>query len=117
MYDVRKIKLCICDIIEAMREVEKKLKKDILKIIGKYLDLKKYKVFFFSSRVTGTADERADIDVAIEGPKAVPLEIILAIKEEIDNLPTLYKIDIVDFKSVSKDFYRVAKQKIEIINK
>ena len=100
-----------------MRKIEKKLKKDILNIIGKYLDLKKYKVFFFGSRVTGKADERADIDIGIEGPRPIPLEIILAIKEEIDNLPTLYKIDIVDFKNVSRDFYKVAKQKIEVINK
>jgi len=30
-----------------------KLKKEILEIVGKYLDLKKYKVFFFGSRVKG----------------------------------------------------------------
>jgi len=29
---------------------EKKLKKELLKIIGKYLDLKKYKIFFFDSK-------------------------------------------------------------------
>jgi septum formation topological specificity factor MinE len=30
----------------------KKLKKEILEIVGKYLDLKEYKVFFFGSRVS-----------------------------------------------------------------
>ena len=47
---------------------EKKLKKEILEIIGKHLDLRKYKVFFFGSRVKGDNFPRADIDIGIEGP-------------------------------------------------
>jgi septum formation topological specificity factor MinE len=31
-----------------------KLREDILRILGKYLDLSKYKVFFFGSRISGT---------------------------------------------------------------
>jgi predicted nucleotidyltransferase len=94
---------------------EKKLKKEILEIVGKYLDLKKYKVFFFGSRVSGKGNKRSDIDIGIEGPRSVPLEILVEIKEEIDELPTLYHIDIVDFKSVEEDFYQVAKQNFELI--
>ena len=94
---------------------EKRLKKEIKEIIGKYLDLKKYKIFFFGSRVKGNNFPRADIDIGIEGPKPVPLEIMAEIEEEISNLPTLYHIDIVDFRSVSDNFYEVAKQNIEMI--
>lgn len=93
----------------------KKLKKEIKEIIGKRLDLKKYKVFFFGSRVKGDNSPRVDIDIGIEGPKPVPLEIMSEIREEIDNLPTLYHIDIVDFRNVADDFYEVAKQNIEMI--
>lgn len=93
----------------------KKLKKEILNIVGKYLDLKKYQVFFFGSRVSGKASERSDIDVGIEGPESIPLEIIARIKEEISNLPTLYRIDVVDFSSVDSDFREVAKQRLELI--
>ena len=92
----------------------KKLKKEIRQIVGKYLDLKEYKIFFFGSRVKGS-DDRADIDIGIEGPKPIPLEILSKIKEEIQNLPILYHIDIVDFKSVDKDFYKVAKQNVEYL--
>jgi len=38
------------------------------------------------------------------------------IKEEVEEIPTLYKIDIIDFKSVEKDFYEVAKKKVEFLN-
>lgn len=94
---------------------EKKLKKEILEIIGKHLNLNEYKVFFFGSRVSGKGDERSDIDIGIEGPRPVPFEVMAKIKEEISNIPTLYSIDVIDFKGVEKDFYQVAKQNIEIV--
>lgn len=91
-----------------------KLRQDILGILGKYLDLAHYRVFFFGSRVTGTGTDRSDIDVGIEGP-AVPQDQWLAIQEEFENLPVLYKVDIVDFSQVSPRFRDVALQHIEPI--
>jgi len=92
-----------------------KLRKEILRILGKYLDLSKYKVFFFGSRVAGFCGERSDIDIGIEGPQ-IPPHIKLEIKEELENLPTLYKIDFVDFNDVDEDFKRIAKKYVEYIN-
>ena len=95
---------------------EKKLKKEILEIVGKRLDLKKYKVFFFGSRVKGDNFERSDIDIGIEGSEEISSGIKLDIEEEIEKIPTLYKIDFVDFKEVGKNFAKIAKEKIEILN-
>ena len=92
-----------------------KLKEEILKILGKYLDLSQYKVFFFGSRVKGNADERADIDIGIEGPE-IRSHIKLEIEEELENLPILYKIDFVDFNNVDEKFKKVAKEYVEYIN-
>ncbi len=92
---------------------EKKLKKEILEIVDKHLDLKKYKVFFFGSRIKGNNFERADIDVGIEGLEEIPGGVISEIKEELDKLPTLYKFDVVDFKTVSQKFKKEAKKHIE----
>lgn len=92
-----------------------KLKKEILEIIGKYLDLKKYKVFFFGSRVAGGGTERSDIDVGIEGPEPLPFGVLSDIAEEIENLPTLYKIEIVDFYKVPFKFREVARQHTEVL--
>jgi predicted nucleotidyltransferase len=92
-----------------------KLKKEILEILGKYLDLSKYKVFFFGSRVRGNSDERADIDIGIEGPE-IPAYAKLEIEEELENLPIPYKIDFVDFNNVSDKFKKVAKEHIEYLN-
>jgi len=92
-----------------------KLKKQILEIIGKYLDLKVYRIFFFGSRVKGKGNERSDIDVGIEGPRPVPPKIMWQIEDEIENLPTLYKIEIVDFSQVPSKFKKVAREHIEIL--
>lgn len=94
---------------------QKKLEKEILQIIAKYLDLKKYKVFFFGSRVNGESHERSDIDIGIEGPEAV--DSISIIQEELnDKIPTLYKFDIIDFKNADKDFLEVVSNYKEYIN-
>ncbi len=92
-----------------------KLKKELLEIIGKYLDLSKHRVFFFGSRVTGKGNERSDIDVGIEGPYRIPGAIMENIREDVDALPTMYTIQIVDFKFVSDEFYKTAKNNLEVI--
>lgn len=91
-----------------------KLKQQILAIVGKHLDLLKYRMFFFGSRVAGKGTDRSDIDVGIEGPP-IPAGAMLDIQEEIENLPTLYKIEIVDFLAVAPIFKEVALQHTETI--
>ena len=61
---------------------EEKLKKEILEIIKKYLDLKDYKVFLFGSRVRGDSFPRSDIDIGILGKKPVPPQICLRLKKK-----------------------------------
>ncbi len=88
-----------------------KLTRTILNIAGKYLDLHVYQIFFFGSRVTGKNSPRADVDVGINGPKEIPFTILGKIWDEIEELPILYKIDIVDFQKVTKEFKKIALQK------
>jgi predicted nucleotidyltransferase len=90
-----------------------KLKKEILGIIQKYLPLDGCKVFFFGSRVTAAGDEHSDIDIGIEASEKIDFATIAKIREDIENLPVLYKIELVDFKQVSDDFRKVALQKVE----
>jgi len=94
----------------------RKLKPEILKIVGKYLDLRHFRVFFFGSRVAGHNFDRSDIDIGIEGPKEIPGNIMVEIREDIDNLPTLYEFDIVDFGNVSPEFRDGAMRDVEYVN-
>ncbi|MBI4064440.1 MAG: nucleotidyltransferase domain-containing protein [Elusimicrobia bacterium] len=94
---------------------ENTLKRQVRAIVGKHLDLNEYKIFFFGSRVKGNRFPRSDIDIGIKGPKPVNSKAWLEIKEAIENLPTLYKVDIVDFRSVSPTFRKVALRHVEYI--
>lgn len=91
---------------------QEKLKKEILSILAKHLDLKKYKAFFFGSRVSGKGTDRSDIDIGIDGPP-IPASAWFEIEEEIEELPILYKVDFVDFQEVSDKFRQVALQAFE----
>ena len=90
---------------------EEKLKKEILEIIGKYLDINECAVFFFGSRVDGRGDESSDIDIGIEGDKPMPGHILEKIREEIENLPVLYSFDVVDFSRMPEKFKETASLK------
>ena len=92
------------------------LKSQILEIAGHHLDLNRHKLFFFGSRTTGKGSDRSDIDIGILGQKPVPLSKMADIETALENLPLLYKIEVVDFVRVSEKFKEVALQKIEPIN-
>lgn len=97
-------------------KAEKEVKKEILKVVGKHIDLEQYKLFFFGGRVDGRGDDRSDIDLGIKGEKAVPVEAMSNIEEDLENLPMLYTIDVVDFSKVSSDFDKFATKSIEYLN-
>lgn len=92
-----------------------KLKKEILEIVGRHVDTRVYRVFFFGSRVSGKGTDRSDIDVGIDGPEPISYDALFAMRGEVERLPTLYKIDVVDFRRASDDFREVALQHTELI--
>lgn len=94
-----------------------KLRKEIVSIAGRHINLNSYAIFFFGSRVSGKGSERSDIDVGIQGPKPVPIQKLRSIKKEIGDIPTLYKIDVVDFHDASPSFRKVALQHVEFLTK
>ncbi len=75
----------------------------------------KYQVFLFGSQATGQATERSDYDIGIEAEKAIPDGVIFGMEEELDGLPDLHKVEVVDFHLVSEEFKRVAKKKITVL--
>ncbi len=74
-----------------------------------------YRVFLFGSRATGTARPRSDFDVGVDGESPLPLEDFYAIEDLFESLPTLYRIDWVDFGRVSPEFKARATKRIEVL--
>jgi predicted nucleotidyltransferase len=83
-------------------------------VIRRHLPDPAYRIFLFGSRATGSAAERPDIDIGVEGPAPVPHPALAAIHDEIEEAPTLFTIDVVDFRRVSEKFREVAQQRIEL---
>src|SRR5258708_6699623 len=71
-----------------------------------------YRLFLFGSRAEGRADPRSDI--GIEGPAPVPREAMALIEEELEEAPTLYTIEVVDFARVPENFRQVAKRRVPL---
>ncbi len=94
---------------------EQRLREQVREIIGKYLDLKQYRIFFFGSRVEKTNTPRSDIDLGIEGPEEIPGDVRVKILEELEDLPTLYRFDLVDFKRVEAGFKKEALRSVEYV--
>ena len=63
--------------------------------------LPRRRVMFFGSRVSGGARARSDFDVAIDGPAPIAPHLLDGIRERLDGLPTLYRIDLVDLATVT----------------
>ena len=83
-------------------------------VVRRYVPDPAYRVFLFGSRAAGSAAERSDIDIGIEGPAPVLQSALAAIQDELDEAPTLFTIDVVDFTRVPEKFRRVAQQRISL---
>jgi len=55
-------------------------------------------VILFGSRAKGTAMPRSDFDIAVTGVSDIE-----SLRETLDNIPTLYKIDLVDMDNCKND--------------
>lgn len=75
-----------------------------------------YRVFLFGSRAAGRARPRSDYDIGVIGPAALPARDFFAIEDELEALPTLHKIDWVDFNRVAPRFRERAMRQIEVLH-
>lgn len=92
------------------------IKSHIGKIVRQKINFSHYRVFIFGSRASQIPKSaRSDYDVGIEAPQKIPLFVLGEIRNALDRLPILQKIDLVDFGRVSDKFKKSALQIIEVI--
>ncbi|MFH2085343.1 MAG: nucleotidyltransferase domain-containing protein [bacterium] len=92
------------------------LKAELRQVVGKHIDLQNYQAFIFGSRTNDQGDDRSDIDIGIEGQSPLSVTKLANLREDLDNLPTLYSFDVVDFSTVSDSFKKTAKLAIDPLN-
>ncbi|EKE14798.1 MAG: DNA polymerase beta subunit [uncultured bacterium] len=96
--------------------IDEKTKNIIKKIIFRFLDSQKNKVFIFGSHALGNAVKFSDIDIGIQSDKVIDLIELSAIEEVFEESDLPYKVEVVDFSTVSEQFKKVALEKIIPLN-
>ena len=88
----------------------------IIETIRRHWHPSRCRIFLFGSRALGTTDPRSDIDIGIESPDKIPLEVLGEIKEELEGLPVLQKFDVVDFSRIDPGFKAIALKTIRLLD-
>lgn len=90
---------------------------DIVKqIVLKHIPKDNFAVFLFGSRAVGNAKPLSDIDIGILGLEPLPTIIKVDLESDLEESIVPYKIDLIDFYQVDKDFEKEALNTIQIWN-
>jgi predicted nucleotidyltransferase len=96
---------------------EAEIKEQIADVMRRNAErLRGHRVFLFGSRAEGKARPHSDFDIGVLGDEPLPLNDFYAIEDQLDDLPTLYKIDWVDFNRASPRFRERAARRIEVLH-
>jgi predicted nucleotidyltransferase len=87
----------------------------IKEVLDKNLSGILYHAFIFGSQANKTSLGRADIDVGITSDDTITSAQLSNIYADIEQLPMLYKIDLINFKEVDARFKAVALKNVEIL--
>ncbi|MDO8445721.1 MAG: nucleotidyltransferase domain-containing protein [Deltaproteobacteria bacterium] len=87
----------------------------IINSVKRNLPYEHFRVFYFGSRASGKATSRSDLDIGIESDSSVPFGVMAKIRGELEEIPILQKLDVVDFSRVPKDFAIEARKNMETI--
>ncbi len=74
-----------------------------------------YKLFIFGSQANRDILSNSDIDIGIDAGVPINDSIISRLWNNLDDLPTLYSFDVIDFQTVDDKFKKVALKNIEIL--
>ena len=90
---------------------------DIVKqIVLKHVPNDAFAIFLFGSRAAGNAKPLSDIDIGILGTEPIPMIVKAHLDAELEESIVPFKIDLIDFYQVDKDFKKEALKKIQIWN-
>lgn len=69
-----------------------------------------FRLFLFGSRTGEKHHQYSDVDLGVEGPKAVPQQVMTKIADALEESDLPVKVDVVDFSKVAPEFAQIAKQ-------
>jgi hypothetical protein len=87
----------------------------IKKTVANHLNGLQYKLFIFGSQSNRSELIKADIDVGIEAERKLDGTEESLIWNDLQELPSLYDFDFIDFNKADKNFKKIALKNIEVL--
>jgi len=88
---------------------EPELQRAIVHIIQTHLgQAPNVRIFLFGSRATGQHTPRSDYDIGLDAAAPIPLATLGRMQADLDELPVLPKIEVVDLHRVGEAFRQAA---------
>ena len=88
----------------------------VKQIVLKQVPNDAFAIFLFGSRAAGNAKPLSDIDIGILGTEPLPMIVKAHLDADLEESIVPFKIDLIDFYQVDKDFKKEALKKIQIWN-
>jgi predicted nucleotidyltransferase len=90
-----------------------------LEIVAKILQkhVPECEVRAFGSRITQTAKPYSDLDLALVGKKKLVNKTLYALKDDFEESDLPFRVDVLDWYSISEEFREVIEKKFLIIQK
>ena len=85
------------------RSLPERLRQQLHELAGKYRQ-KEMRLFVFGSFARGDQRTTSDLDIGIEWERKRSEKLFTKLYNEIQELPTIRKIDLVDFEKAEKNF-------------
>ena len=100
-------------IFDDMTKRRTEIKKWLAEVLEKNLTGINYRAFIFGSQANKSDLIRSDIDLGILSDSGISPDCLVRIDNAIEDLPMLYKIDLVDFNNVGDRFKAAALKNVE----
>jgi type I restriction enzyme S subunit len=90
-----------------------------LEIVSKILQthVPECEVRAFGSRITQTAKPYSDLDLVVVGKERLANKIIYALKDDFEESDLPFRVDVLDWYSISKEFRKVVEKNFLVIQK
>lgn len=88
--------------------------KIVLEILNKYVPNCEVRVF--GSRYKWNARKYSDLDLVIVGKKKLDWKLIFDIKEAFQESELIFRVDVLDWNTITEEFKRVIEDGYEVIN-
>lgn len=71
----------------------------------------------FGSRATWTAKDYSDLDLAVVGDRALGMDVLGRLKEAFEESDLPFRVDVLDWNTISPSFQKVIEKKYEVVQK